>query len=207
MVISPVLSPEEQAMLVREIETAEANTAGEIYVVIAQSADDFRLIPVLWGALFALLLAWGLHFATSLSATQLLSLQVLGFITVAGILSIPSLRYRVVPPNLAADAAHRAAWAQFMAHGVHLTAARTGVLIYVCMLPHRIEVVADEGIHAKINPEHWQQVVVQIARGASVGHLSEGLVAAIRTVSTVLAKHCPCTADQRNELPNRIVET
>src|SRR4030095_749047 len=154
-------------------------------------ADDFRLIPVLWGALFALLLAWGLHFATGLSTTQLLSLQVLGFITITGILSIPSLRYRIVPSNLAADAAHRAAWAQFMAHGVHLTAARTGVLIYVCMLPHRIEVVADEGIHAKINPEHWRQIVVQIAKAARVGHLTEGLVAAIRTVSAVLAKHCP----------------
>jgi len=207
MVIPPVLSLEEHAMLVREIESAEAKTAGEIYVVIAQSADDFRLIPVLWGALFALLLAWVLHFATTLSTTQILSLQVLGFIAVTGILSIPSLRYRVVPPNLAADAAHRAAWAQFMAHGIHLTTARTGVLIYVCMLPHRIEVVADEGIHAKINPEQWQQIVVQIAKGARVGHLSEGLAAAIRTVSGVLAKHCPCIASQRNELPNRIVET
>jgi putative membrane protein len=207
MVKPPVLSAEEHAQLAREIHNAEAYTAGEIYVVIAQSPDDFRLVPVLWAAMFALPLAWILHFATGFSATLILSLQVLGFVGVAAILSITSLRYRVVPPSLAADAAHRAALAQFMAHGIHLTAARTGVLIYVCMIPHRIEVVADTGIHATINPQMWQKSVEEIAAGARAGRLSDGLVAAIRTVGAVLAQHCPRKVEDHDELPNRIVET
>ena len=207
MVEPRVLSAEEHAQLVREIHNAEAGTAGEIYVVIAQSPDDFRLVPVLWAAIFALLLGWMLHFATDFSVTLILSLQVLGFVGVAAVLSIASLRYRVVPPSLAADAAHRAALAQFMAHGVHLTSARTGVLIYVCMIPRRIEVVADTGIHAAINPQIWQKSVAEIAAGARSGRLSEGLVVAIRIVGAVLAQHCRRKAEDRDELPNRIVET
>ena len=207
MVTRPVLSPEEHARLVREIHDAERGTAGEIYVVIAQSPDDFRLVPVLWAAPFALLLAWVLHLATEFATTLILSLQMLGFVAVAAFLSITSLRYRVVPSGLAADAAHQAALAQFMAHGVHLTAARTGVLIYVSMIPHRIEVIADTGVHAVINPQTWQTCVAQIAAGARAGRLSDGLVAAIRTVGDVLAEHCPRKAEDHDELPNRIVQT
>ena len=207
MVVAQVLSPEDHARLEREIETAERDTAAEIYVVIAQSPDDFRLVPVLWAALFALLLPWLLHFVTDFPNTLILSLQVLSFVAVAAILSITSLRYRVVPSSLAVDAAHQAALAQFMAHGIHLTAARTGVLIYVSLIPHRIEVIADTGIHAVIDPQTWKKSVEQIAAGARAGRLSDGLAAAIRTVGAVLAEHCPPTVEDRDELPNRILQT
>jgi putative membrane protein len=207
MVTQAALSAEDHARLTWEIRAAEATTSGEIYVVVAHSADTFRLVPVLWGALFALLLPWVLHLTTGLSTTFLLTLQVLGFVGVSALLSIPQLRYRIVPPALAEDAAHRAALAQFMAHGVHLTSARTGVLIYICMVPRRIEVLADTGIHTKVDPKTWDETVVLIASEARAGRLSDGLCAAIRTVGALLAQHFPRTAEDRNELPNRVVET
>jgi putative membrane protein len=207
VVTRPALSAADHARLSREIRDAEANTCGEIYVVVAHSADTFRLVPVLWGALFALLLPWILHLATNLSTTLILSLQVLAFVGVSALLSIPRLRYRIVPPALADDAAHRAALAQFMAHGIHLTSARTGVLLYICMAPPRIEVLADSGIHRRVSPEKWDETVALIASEARAGRLSDGLAAAIRTMGALLAQHFPRTADHRNELPNRVVET
>src|SRR5690349_7334861 len=80
MVRTLALTSEEHAQLVREIEQAEARTSGEIYVVIAQSADEFRLVPVLWAAIFALILGWALYFTASISTLLILSLQVIGFI-------------------------------------------------------------------------------------------------------------------------------
>jgi putative membrane protein len=207
MVTHPTLSAADHARLSREIRDAEANTSGEIYVVVAHSADAFRLVPVLWGALFALLLPWVLHLATNLTTTLILTLQVLAFVGVSALLSIPRLRYRVVPPALAEDAAHRAAMAQFMAHGIHLTSARTGVLLYICMMPRRIEVLADSGIHRKVSPEKWEEAVALIASEARAGRLSDGLAAAIRTVGVLLAEHFPRTANDRNELADRVVET
>jgi putative membrane protein len=206
MVMPGILGPEDHARLTQAISEAEAKTTGEIYVVIAQSADEFHLVPVLWGALFALPLPWVLHLATSLSTTWILALQVLGFIAVASLLSIPQLRYRTVPASLAEDAAHRAALAQFMAHGVHLTEARTGVLVYVCMVPRRIEVLADSGIHAKVSEKEWQELVAQIVRGARAGHLGDGLLAAIRSIGTLLSRHFPSRKNNPNELPDRVIE-
>jgi putative membrane protein len=207
MVTRSSLSAADHARLSREIRDAEANTSGEIYVVVAHSADAFRLVPVLWGALLALLLPWILHLTTNLSTTLILSLQVLAFVGVSALLSIPRLRYRIVPPALAEDAAHRAAMAQFMAHGIHLTSARTGVLLYICMMPRRIEVLADSGIHRKVAPEKWEETVAVIAAEARAGRLSDGLAAGIRTVGVLLAEHFPRTADDHNELPDRVVET
>lgn len=206
MVTEPALTEEDHARLSREIHDAEAATSGEIYVVVAHSPDAFRLVPILWAALFALLLAWALNLGTSLSTSMILSLQALGFIAAAVLLSVPVLRYRIVPEVVAEDAAHRAALAQFMAHGVHLTSARTGVLIYVSLLPRRIEILADSGIHAKLDQAIWDQAVAQLAARARTGPLVEALAHAIRDLGALLAVHFPRPRDATNELPNRVVE-
>jgi putative membrane protein len=204
--VMPVFSAEDHARLSEEIRAGEANTSGEIYVVVSHSADTYRLVPVLWAALFALLLPWILHLTTNLSATLILSLQIVAFVAVSVLLSLPQFRYRVVPPALAEDAAHRAAMAQFMAHGVHLTSARTGVLIYVTLAPRRIEVIADAGIHKKVAADEWHKTVALIAAEARAGRLSDGLAAGIRTVGALLAQHFPRAEDDINELPDRVVE-
>jgi putative membrane protein len=207
MVMPPTLSAEDHAQLTEEIRAAEAKTSGEIYVVVAHSADEFRLVPVLWAAVFALLLPWILHLTTSLSLTLILSFQVFGFLAVAMLLSLPRFRMRIVPTALAEEAAHRAAMAQFMAHGIHLTAARTGVLIYVCMMPRRIEIIADTGIHAKVPADNWDRTVALIASEARAGQLRDGLIAAIRATGVLLAQHFPRGPNDRDELSNRVMET
>ena len=100
MVISPAITPEDHARLWREIRSAEANTSGEIYVVVAHSADDFRLVPFLWAAAFALVLPWILWFASNLGFETILVLQVLSFLAVSAALSPASVRYRIVPRGI-----------------------------------------------------------------------------------------------------------
>jgi putative membrane protein len=206
MVIQVTLTEEEHANLSREIRDAEAATSGEIYVVVAHSPDAFRLVPILWAALFALILAWALYLGTGLSTSMILSLQAVGFIAAAVLLSAPVLRYRIVPAAIAEDAAHRAALAQFMAHGVHLTSARTGALIYVSLFPRRIEILADSGIHAKVSQATWDEAVARLAAEAGTRPLGEALAHAIRDLGALLAVHFPRPKGDRNELPNRVIE-
>ena len=206
MVTRPLLTPEDHARLSDAIRTAETNTSGEIYVIVAEYADHFRLVPFLWSALFALLLPWPLLFATDLSIVKILLAQAAAFVAVSALLSLPQLRYRVVPPGIAEEAARRAAHLHFMAHGIHLTTERTGVLIYVSMMPRRIEVLADAGIHSKVDPAIWDNTVAQIASHARDGRLVEGLIAGIRSAGELLAQHFPRRPDDRNELPDRVVE-
>jgi putative membrane protein len=74
------------------------------------------------------------------------------------------------------------------------------------MMPRRIEVVADSGIHSRVDPATWEGMVAQIASGARAGQLADGLIAAIRSTGELLAQHFPRRPDDRNELPDRVVE-
>ena len=197
MVSPPAITPAEHARLSREIRAAEQKTSAEIYVVVAHSADDFRLVPFLWAAVIALILPWILWFAAGLTIAVILPLQVLAFLVISAVLSHPRIRYRVIPSGIASDAAHRAAVAQLMAHGVHLDGNRTAILLYVSMVPRHIEVVADHGIHARVDEKHWHELVATIGREAQAGRLADGLVAAVRTSGELLAKEFPATGDRR----------
>ena len=96
--------------------------------------------------------------------------------------------------------------AQFLAKGLHVTAARTGVLIYAALRDRIAEVIADEGIYARVPPETWGDVTAALVADAGRGRLADGFVNAVGQVGAVLAAHFPPTADNPDELPNLLVE-
>ena len=200
------LTETDRAQIRDAIRAAEVTTAGEIYVVVANEAAEFRSIPVLWAAIIALIVPWPLYLLTDLASGIILLLQVLTFVVVATVASHNSIRHLLVPPSIAAAAARKAAQAQFMAHGVHLTAERTGILIYVALADRRVEIVADDGINRKVAQselDHLAENVVAAARSAT---LAQGLVTAVNNAGTLLSTHFPPTATNPNELPDRVVE-
>src|SRR4051794_6273722 len=169
------LTPDERARIAQAIEAAEADTAGEIYVVVARQAADHHWAPLFWAALLALLLPWPLHFFSDLSTTTILIIQSVSFIVTATILAHPGLRPKIVPAGIAGDAVRKAAHVQFFAHGVHLTGERTGVLIYVALAERCVEVVADDVIEAKVDQTEWKALTDEIVGAARHGRLAEGL--------------------------------
>jgi putative membrane protein len=200
------LTAADRVRIAQAIEAAEADTAGEIYVVVARQADDYHLVPVFWAALLAFLIPWPLHFFTDLPTTAILIIQSVSFIVGASLLAHPRLRPSIVPANIACDSARNAAHAQFFTHGVHLTSERTGVLIYVALAEHCVEVVADDVIDAKVDQTEWKALTDEIVGAARQGRLADGLVEAIGRAGRLLAQHFPRRPDDKNELPNRVVE-
>ena len=200
------LSDNDHDRISQAIREAEAATAGEIYVVIAHAADNFRYVPVIWAALAALLVPWPLYFFTPLSVPAILVIQAMFFIIVASVLSHPAIRHRIVPDAIAAYRARRNAYEQFLAHGVHLTEDRTGVLIYLALANRRVEIIADVGIHSKVGPAAWEELAREITSAARKARLVDGVLNAVRRAGAVLAQHFPPRPDNPNELSDRVVE-
>jgi putative membrane protein len=94
----------------------------------------------------------------------------------------------------------------FFAHGVHLTQARTGVLIYVALLQRQVEIVADAGIHGKVAQSAWDELAGAVTDAAREGRLADGIVDAVRRAGVLLAAHFPPKPDDVNELSDRVVE-
>ena len=81
----------------------------------------------------------------------------------------PALRIRLVPRRLRYRHAHDNALKQFLARNVHITAARTGVLIFVSLAERYAEIVADAGINSRSRRTIWDGVVADLIAHAQAG--------------------------------------
>ena len=85
------------------------------------------------------------------------------------------------------------------------TAANNGVLIYLLLAEHAIEIVADRGLNAHVSHEQWQAIVAGMREAFRAGRFEEGLNAAVDAVDALLVRHFPLAEGEANpnELPNR----
>ena len=200
-----VLTDADRDRIKQAIAAAEGRTAGEIFVVVARASDDYRFVPLLWATLVALIVPLPLIFLTFLPVIQIYLIQLVVFVLVALILSLPAVKPLVIPGTIKATHAHRLAVDQFLAHGLHMTQARTGVLIFVSLAERYAEVVADAGIHSKVGQAVWDGIIADLLAEIRAGHLADGLIGAIEKSGDVLAAHFPPGTADQDELPNELI--
>lgn len=206
------LTPADHARIATAIRTAEGATTGEIFAVHARASDTYffaSAFMVLELSLVAGLVTGLVAYlaGVALPALALELAQALGALLALLVLWLfPALRMALVPAGLKTERAHRMAMAQFLAHNLNATAARTGVLIFVSAAEHHAEIVADSGIHAKVPQSEWDDIVRALTAAARDDRLADGFVEAIAHAGALLARHFPAGARNPNELPDQLVE-
>lgn len=90
----------------------------------------------------------------------------------------------------------------FASLGVWDTAENTGVLVYVLLADHKVEIVADRGISAKVAPGEWQAIVAAMQAAFRDGRFEQGSVEGVGAISALLEKHFPAGEGNANELPD-----
>lgn len=218
-----MLSEGDQRRVEAAITSAEAHTTGEIFCIVATRKEGHP-DTVLAAAAFA---ALAVPFAAILLGFQpwaigndwidgpvspyrviaaLIACQLAVFAATAALVSLTSLHRTLKPARIRHAHLHQLAQDQFLARGLHETKARTGVLLLASPVERYAEVIADEGIYAKVSPDHWRTTIAALTRTARAGDLAGGFERAIGLAGAVLAEHFPAAAHDTNELPNRIVE-
>ncbi|SFJ90738.1 putative membrane protein [Bosea sp. OK403] len=184
---------------------AERLTSGEIVVVIDRAASSYRSVPMVLALVLSLLVPWPLLALTMTSAPRIFLIQLI----CAALLMAALLWYgrggRFVPGFVKRGRAHDVALREFTARGLTQTRGRTGVLLYVALQERYAEVVTDIGIEGKVGPETWRDIVAGLLDAARQERLREGLIDAVGALGRVLAQHAPPTADDIDELPNRVI--
>ena len=74
-----------------------------------------------------------------------------------------------------------------------------GVLIYLLLADHAIEIVADRGLNQHVAPEQWREIVARMSSAFHAHRFEDGLTQALEEVSALLVEHFPVAAGQRNE--------
>lgn len=208
------------------VAAAEEQSAGEIVTIIAGESNSFHDVALLWAALAAFLSVAVLALFPDLvlpkvdwllgrwqhdwTAPQVLGLALFTatakFLAVWLILLWKPLRMALVPAPLKHARVRDRAVRYFKVGAERRTHGRTGILIYLSLAEHRAEIVADAAIAGKVEPEVWGHAMASLISEIRQGRPGAGMVAAVEEVGAVLARHFPRADDDRNELPDRLIE-
>lgn len=79
-----------------------------------------------------------------------------------------------------------------------------GVLIYLLLADHSIEIVADRGIDRHVDAADWHAMTQSMGAAFQAGRFEDGLTQALEEVSALLVAHFPRAEGEpaRNELPD-----
>ncbi len=81
-----------------------------------------------------------------------------------------------------------------------------GVLIYLLLAEHAIEIVADRGLARAVAPQAWHGVLTPMREAFRAGRYEDGLTQALEQVSALLVEHFPAEEGaggrHANELPD-----
>lgn len=96
--------------------------------------------------------------------------------------------------------------ALFAEHGVWDTEDNCGVLVYVNIAEHKVEIVADRNVNRKISHQEWQVICDTMTEGFRRGAYEASALAAIGRINALLRQHFPATGERElNELPDHPV--
>jgi uncharacterized membrane protein len=88
--------------------------------------------------------------------------------------------------------------------GMHRTAERHGVLIYVAIEDRKLAVLGDQGIHDRLGQTYWDRLVQDILAHFRDERPRDGLLHALGEVGAALRQHFPRRSDDDNELPDQL---
>ena len=190
------LSPEDLGEIRAATEAAERRTGGELVCVLVKRCDTYPGAPWVGATLGALGAAGavGLWHAVALSAWGLdpyllpvatLLGAAIGFLAV---IALPALRRLLVPAHVLDLRVDRRAAAAFLAEEIFDTRERTGVLLFVAFFEHRVRILADSGVHHRVDDATWDAIAAELTAGIRAGRTRDALIAAIEACGEALAR-------------------
>jgi putative membrane protein len=153
-----------------------------------------------------LFLGWNASLARGALMVVLFVALALVFLIVRFALAYMPLRMALTPAATKTRRVRRRAVELFKAAAERRTRGRTGVLLYLSLLEHRAEIVADEAIHSKVTPDVWGEAMAALIENVKAGRPGLGMALAVEKIGEVLAQCLPPTLDNPNEIPDALIE-
>ena len=222
----PRFSEADHALVSEAVAKAERSSDGEIVTIVAPRSDAYHdvglhyavlamlLVPTAGAAIPQSWLDWVLGQVFGWNAA--LSFRLLMLLLVAAMAAVflivrfgfawMPLRMALTPASAKTRRVRRRAVELFRAGTERRTKGRTGILLYLSLLEHRAEIVADEAIHGRTQPDEWGEAMAALVDGVKAGRPGEGMALAVDKIGEVLARCLPPTLDNPNELPDRLIE-
>lgn len=194
------------------VRDAEARTSGEIVPYVVERSDEYQnaiwkgaALGALLGPMVALAIyrwsdVWGIPIGVWIAVPALVG-GAIGYL-----LSLLDAvrRWMAGAETLDLRARRRAAVA-FLEQEVFQTRHRTGILLFVSLFERRVVLLADSGIHQKVEKGAWDAITGRLAGGIRGGRPGPAMIEAIRACGELLERHgVERQSDDQDELPNEL---
>lgn len=83
------------------------------------------------------------------------------------------------------------------------TELNSGVLIYLLLADHRVEIVADRGINSRVAQSAWISTCQDMESEFRMGNFEKGVLVGISQITALLQQNFPSQEHNPNDLPNR----
>lgn len=189
------------------IAAAEKSSRAELVAVIADRAGEYRATGLSLATLGAFIAGFVVWLIVPWSGTgEVLLAEFSVFLTLLALLELTPMGDRLTPRGIKAAAARRLARATFLELGLANTEERNAILFFVSGAERHVEIIADQGIDAKVPSAQWQSIVDTFAGKIRAGEVEDGYTGAIAALGQLLAMHYPSDGARQNLLGNRLIE-
>jgi putative membrane protein len=185
----------------------EARTIGEIATVLIDQSSEYKEAEVIGGVFVGSLI--------SLIVTALFfHASVWAFIPFAFLLFFPArllfqrlpvLKATCISKKRKGKAVRERAIRTFYERGLYKTKKHTGVLFFLSLLERKVWVLADKGIHGKVQQQTLNKFARMVSKGIQEGRTTDALCEAITGMGELLWEYYPITDADTDELPNVVM--
>lgn len=191
---------------------AEKRTSGEIVPYVVDQSDEY--LSATWkgaalGAILGPLVALAIHRWSSIWGIPVdwwiaLPAPVGG--ALGYLLSLlPPIRRWMVGEEILEERSRRRAAVAFLEQEVFRTVNRTGILLFVSLFERRVVLLADSGIHQKVEQGQWDDITRRLAGEIRRGRTGPAMVEAILACGELLERHkVDVLPEDRDELSNEL---
>lgn len=222
----PTMTEADHKLVSDAVAVAEAQSAGEIVTIVTPRSDSYHDVNLVWSALVAFVVLgameifpgfylgiveralglWAFEWTPRAILGLALTMATLKFGGTYLILRFTPIGLWLTPRRVRNARVRERALTCFRVGAESRTTGHTGVLIYLSLAEHRAEIIADAAIASKVSPETWGHAMKAMLDPLRQGRMAQGMAAAVGEVGKVLAEHFPRSADDTNELPDRLIE-
>ncbi|MCE2391451.1 MAG: TPM domain-containing protein [Proteobacteria bacterium] len=203
-----LLSETDRERIAGVIARIEESTAGEIVVADVPTSDAYAEPRALAaGALAILGGLWTYESVPLAPAWAIFAGQAVVAALVWALAGWSPVLRRLLPASRLDAAVHARAQQLFLERGVTETRDRSGVLILVSEREHRVEILADRGIHERVGVEEWRRDVRDLADAIREGRAAQGVIEIVERIGAQLAEAFPPRPDDVNELSDSVVRS
>jgi putative membrane protein len=216
-----VLTAAERDQVTAAVSAAEEGTDGEIMTIVTDVSDAYHdvalhyalaavlgvtAIAAIWPGVFTPFDRGWEDADIGRDLFAVLLAQAIVFLLVRFGLTWSRLRLALTPRATRKRRVRRRAVQYFRVGAESRTAGREAVLLYLSVGEHVAELLADTTVHRAVPPERWAEAMAALIDAVREDRVGDGMSAAVAAIGVILAEHLPKTADNPNELPDRVIE-